>query len=71
MARFTATATATVVADWTAGQFVRVTKFKEQFGQNLEFLMQSHDHSGDLGDGGTLATADPKAIWFYGPAASS
>lgn len=71
MARFTATFTVTEATDWEAGDFIRVTDFKEQIGQNIEFLAQSHDHSGDSGDGGTLATADPKAIWFYGAAASS
>lgn len=65
MARFTAAWTNTETADWQAGDFVRETKVKEQFGQNIEFLGQEHDHSGDSGDGGTLQTADPKAIWFF------
>jgi hypothetical protein len=34
--------------------------------QNLQWLGSTHDHSGDAGDGGTLTTADPKSIWFYG-----
>lgn len=66
MARFTAAWTDTDLTEWQAGDGVRETTFKEQVGQNIEFLGQSHDHSGDSGDGGTLQTADPKAIWFYG-----
>lgn len=71
MARFAATAAVTVTSDWDAGDFIRYDKLRDQIGQNLEFLMQSHNHSGDLGDGATLAVADPKAIWFYGPAGGS
>lgn len=67
MARFTATWTNTEANDWTAGSFVRETKLKQQFGQNIEYLGQTHNHDGGAGDGGTLATADVKAIWFYGP----
>lgn len=66
MARFTATFTETEATDWQAGDGVRETAFKEQLGQNIEWLAQEHDHSGDAGDGGTLPTADPKSIWFYG-----
>ena len=65
MAQFTATWTNTEATDWEAGDYLRTDKFQAQVGQNLEFLGQSHDHSGDAGDGGTLAAADPKAIWFY------
>lgn len=71
MARFAATATATVAEDFEAGDFLRFDKFRDYIGQNIEFLMQSHNHDGGTGDGGTLATADPKAIWFYGTAAGS
>lgn len=66
MARFSATFSVTEATDWEAGDYVRTDKFRDQVGQNIEFLAQSHDHSGDAGDGGTLAVADPKAIWFYG-----
>lgn len=66
MARFAATFTITEATDFEAGDFLRFDKFRDQVGQNIEYLAQTHDHSGDSGDGGTLATADPKAIWFYG-----
>jgi len=33
--------------------------------QNDQWFGTAHNHSGDTGDGGTLAVADPKAIWFY------
>lgn len=69
MARFTATWTNTETTDWEAGDFVRSDKVQAQLGQNIEFLAQSHDHNGDAGDGGTMAVADPKAIWYYGAAA--
>lgn len=65
MARFAATFTVTEATNWEAGDFLRFDKFRDEVGQNIEFLAQSHDHSGDSGDGGTLATADPKSIWFY------
>jgi hypothetical protein len=64
MAKFTATWTDTEATDWEAGDFFRTDKFRDQFGQNVEFLAQSHDHSGDAGDGATLPTADPKYIWW-------
>lgn len=64
MARFTATFTVTEATDWEAGDYLRYDKFRDQIGQNIEFLAQSHDHSGDSGDGGTLPVADPKYIWF-------
>lgn len=67
MARFAATFTITEATDFEAGDFLRFDKFRDQVGQNIEFLAQTHDHSGDSGDGGTLATADPKYIWFVMP----
>lgn len=66
MARFTPTAAVTVVDHWSAGDFVRFDYVRDELFQNLEYLMQSHDHNGNLGDGATLAVADPKAIWVYG-----
>jgi len=71
MTRFTPTAANTVLEDWQAGDYVDETKFKEQIGQNVEYLMQTHNHDGDLGDGGTLPTADPKSLWFFTSAAGS
>ncbi len=65
MARFSATAAVTVSGDWEAGDFVRFDLFRDQIGQNIEYLMQTHDHSGDLGDGGTLVLSDPTAVWFF------
>lgn len=67
MARFTATAAVTVTSDWDAGDFIRYDKFRDQIGQNLEYLMQTHDHNGDLGDGGTLAVSNPWFVAFIAP----
>lgn len=50
---------------WLAGQFVRETRFRQQLLENLQYLATGHDHSGGTGNGGSLAVADPKAIWFY------
>lgn len=69
MARFTATFSVTEATDWEAGDFLRTDKFQAQIGQNIEWFAQSHDHNGNAGDGGTIATADPKALWFYTPPA--
>lgn len=67
MARFSATFTITEATDWEAGDFVRYDKLRDQLGQNIEWLAQSHDHSGDAGDGGTLAVANPLFVWFIAP----
>lgn len=66
MARFTAVAAVTNSAHWAAGLPLRYNYFRDEIGQNLEYMMQTHRHAGALGDGGTLATADPKSIWMYG-----
>lgn len=71
MGRFTATWTNTETADWDSGDHVYYDKWRDQIGQNIEFLGQSHDHSGDAGDGGTLPVADPKYIIYISPAAGS
>lgn len=47
MARATPSWTDTEATDWAAGDFVEVTKFLQQILQNLEYLAQSHDHTGD------------------------
>lgn len=65
MARFAATFTITEQSDWDAGDYVRSDKLSAQVMQNIEFFAQSHDHSGDAGDGGTLALANPAAAWFF------
>ncbi len=70
MARFTPAWTNTEATDWQAGDFIRETKLKEQIGQNIEWLAQNHDHSGDAGDGGTLPVADPKYIIYVSAAAA-
>lgn len=70
MARFTPAWTNTEATDWQAGGFIRETKLKEQLGQNIEWLAQNHDHSGDAGDGGTLPVADPKYIIYVSAAAA-
>ena len=59
---------ALVVEDFQAGDYLREGKLLDLL-EDIYFLGLSHNHSGDSGDGGTLATADPKAIWFYGAAA--
>jgi hypothetical protein len=67
MARATASWTNTETSDWDAGDGVRATKLLQQVLQNIEHLAQSHNHTGDP-QGGALALADPKAIWFYSAA---
>lgn len=64
MARFTPSWTNTETTDWEAEDYFRWDKFRDQFGQNMEFLGQSHNHSGDAGDGAFIDASDPKYIWF-------
>ena len=71
MARFAATFTITEATDFEAGDYLRFDKFRDQFGQNVEFFAQSHAHSGDAGDGAAIAPADPKLTWMYGPSPGS
>lgn len=52
-------------ADWVAGSLVRKTRVLVDLLQNITWLGNSHDHSGDTGDGGTIETADIMGIWFY------
>lgn len=70
MARFTPAWTNTETTDWQAGDFIRETKLKEQLMQNIEWLAQNHDHSGDPGDGAALPVADPKYIIYISAAAA-
>jgi len=65
MARFTATFTMTEATNREQGDFLRTDKFRDEIGQNIEWLAQSHDHSGDAGDGGTIAISDPKQVWWW------
>ena len=67
MARFTASWTNTEATDWAVNDYVIDTIFRDQIGQNIEFLGQSHDHSGDGGDGATLVAGNLLNIWLYGP----
>ena len=67
MARFTATFTITEATNWGAGSFLRFDKFRDEVGQNIEWLAQSHDHNGDAGDGGTIAIANPMYVWLLTP----
>lgn len=67
MARFSATFTVTEATDWEAGDFLRFDKFRDQIGQNVEWLAQSHDHSGDAGDGATIPLANPAYVWLLTP----
>lgn len=71
MARFTATFTVTEATHWASGDLFRFDYFRDEIGQNLEFFAQSHDHSGDPGDGATLTDGNEKNIWYYGPASGS
>jgi hypothetical protein len=48
-----------------AGDRLREDEFLAHVLQNLQFLGTAHNHDGGGGDGGTLATADPKAPAFY------
>lgn len=60
MARFTGTAwTNTEALDWEAGDFLRFDKFRDQVGQNIEYLYDQLS---------TLQTNFQKSIWFFGPA---
>lgn len=68
MARFTATYAITEATDWDSGDFFRFDKFRDQIGQVIEYFATLHDHTGDPGDGATLPAADPKQVWYYGPA---
>ncbi len=69
MARFASTWTNTETTDWEAGDTILWTKLRDLF-QNLEFLAQLHDHSGDPGDGATLGAADDGLLFFAQPAIS-
>lgn len=69
MARATATWTDTETTDWAVTQKVREGKFRLQVLQNLEHLAQTHAHDGGTAAGGTMAVADPKAVWYFGAAA--
>mgnify|MGYP001012085120 CR=1 FL=1 len=71
MPRFTPTFTETETTDWQAGDLLRSNKFAEQIGQNLEFLLQDHDHNGHDGDGGTIQAVTVSQLWFYGVSAGS
>lgn len=49
-----------------AGDRLREGEFLAHVLQNLMWLGTDHNHDGGAGDGGTIPTADPKALWFYG-----
>jgi hypothetical protein len=68
MARATATFTVTEATNWLSGSFFRWDLFLAQVLQNIEFFAQTHDHSGDPGDGASSVAGDAKAIWYYGAA---
>lgn len=67
MPRFTASWTNTETTDWEAGDYLRYDKFRDQIGQNMEYMAQTHKHAGNPGDGGFLSVSDPKYIWFVRP----
>ena len=71
MARFTSTFTITETTNWETGDYVRFNLLRDEVMQNIEFFAQSHDHSGDAGDGAAIAPADPKLTWMYGPSPGS
>lgn len=68
MAQFSASWTITEAADWAEGTFPTEQNFRDQFGQNIEFLGQLHQHAGASGDGATLVAGNLLLIWLYGPA---
>lgn len=68
MARFTATFNITETTHWEAADFWRSPYFRDEVGQNLEWFAQSHDHSGDAGDGATLTAGDDGLLFFAMPA---
>jgi len=68
MARFAATFSITETTDWEAADFFRFDEFRDQVGQNLEYFAQTHDHSGDAGDGATLTAGDDGLLFFAMPA---
>jgi hypothetical protein len=67
MARFSAVWGDTEATDWEEGDYALEVKFKEQFGQSLEYLAQLHGHAGAPGDGATLTAGNVLLIWAYGP----
>lgn len=70
MARATATFTATDTDNYRKPpRNMRENKFLADVLQNIEFLAQTHDHSGDAGDGGALWYVQPlRAIGYWGGA---
>lgn len=48
-----------------AGNALRADELLVHILQNLQYLGTAHDHSGSTGDGGVIAAADPKALWYY------
>ena len=65
MARFSATYAITEATNWLADSFFRFDLFRDQIGQVIEFFAQTHDHSGDAGDGATLTAGEEKLIFLY------
>lgn len=59
--------TNTEATDWEANDYFRTDKFLQQVLQNIEYMAQTHDHTGDP-DGATLTVADYKNIWYFGGA---
>ncbi len=53
---------------WEEGDFFEAATFLLHVLQNIEFGAQSHDHSGDAGDGANLTDGNELLIWLYGPA---
>jgi len=68
MPRFTATFSVTETTHWEEGDFFDATYFRQEVGQNIEWFAQAHDHSGDPGDGATLAAGDDGLLFFAMPA---
>jgi len=66
----TPTQNSLTIEDFQAGDFLFEDKFLDVL-ELLYWMRNSHDHSGDTADGGTLATADPKSIMYYGGASAN
>lgn len=66
----TPTANTLTLEDFQAGDFLFEDKLLDLL-ELVYYLRNTHNHDGGTGDGGTLVTADPKSIMYYGGAAAS
>lgn len=65
MARFTATWTNTNDGDWAPADLVKTDKFRDQVGQNIEHIAQTHNHDPLTANrGGALVNSEAEEIMF-------